>query len=205
MTIEELKDLVDKLTKQVDDKAKELDGLQKLKGSWSNEVGEVRKQNEDLVASLKAATEKLDSVTKEVEALKSNSQAGKTVNPPPEPKLSDKELADKLESKLTDAEKKDVEALFAKLPDADKKAFVEDDAFRVAVLKQAKAGDGKVNPNSPWRVVKPATPPSSEELENRVKELFKKHQSGVTLIDERGGGLGERKKAQDPTKPLKFL
>jgi chromosome segregation ATPase len=203
VTIEELQEKFEALEKAHTDKTKELDGLQSLKGKWSNEVGEVRKQIEDLTAREKVVAEKLEAATKELESLKSK-PAGKTENPPPAPKLSDKELADKLESDLTDAEKKDVEGLYNKLPDSEKKAFVEDDTFRVAVLKQAKTGSGQVNPNSPWRVVKPAPPPSSEELENRVKELFKKHRAGDTLIEQRGGGYGERKVSQD-SKPKKFL
>jgi chromosome segregation ATPase len=200
MTIEELQASIEELNKKLEDKSKELDGIQSLKGKWSNEVGDVRKEMDVLKGELKSLTEDRDAVKKELEALKSKADSGK-VNLPPVARVSDKELADKLETELTDAEKVEVEELWKKLPDSDKKAFVENDAFRVAVLKQAKAIDGKVNPDSPWRV-KPK--PSGDDLENKVKDLFKKHRAGVTLIDERGGGFGTPR----PTKEFsqaKFL
>jgi len=200
MTVEELQANVEELTKRLDDKAKELDGLQSLKGKWSNEVGDVRKEMDVLKGELKSLTVDRDAVKQELEALKSKPDTGK-VNSPPEAKVSDKELADKLETGLTEAEKKEVEELWKKLPDDDKKAFVENDAFRVAVLKQAKAKDGKVNPDSPWRV---QPKPPSGDLESKVKELFKKHRSGVTLIDERGGGFGTARQSKEFT-PTKFL
>lgn len=200
MTNEELMAKIQSFESQLADKNKELEGLQSLKGKWSNEVGDVRKEIETLKGELKTLTEDRDSVKKELEALKSKPVVGKDI-PPPAPKTSDKELADKLESELTEAEKKDVEDLWKKLPDTEKKAFVTDDTFRVAVLKQAKAVEGKVNPDSPWRV-KPK--PSSEDLEAKVKDLFKKHRAGVTLIDERGGGYGPAKVT--PAKgPVRFM
>jgi chromosome segregation ATPase len=208
MTVEELAAKVEALEKEREALQKKVDGLDSLNGKRGTEIGEVRKQLEDISAlkdAIKSLTEDRDAVKKELEALKSKAPVGGKDTPPPDKKLSDKELADKLESELTDAEKKDVEDLFNKLPDADKKAFVDDDTFRVAVLKQAKAGNGEVNPNGPWRVKKPVAPPSGEELERRVKELFKTHRAGGPLIEQRGGGYGERKPAQDPIKPKKFI
>lgn len=200
MTTEELQAKVAEMQNQLNEKVKELDGLQSLKGKWSNEVGDVRKEIETLKGELKTLTADRDAVKQELETLKSKSVAGKD-NSPPVAKTSDKDLADKLESELTEAEKKDVEELWKKLPETEKKAFVSDDTFRVAVLKQAKASEGKVNPDSPWRV-KPK--PSSEDLEAKVKDLFKKHRAGVTLIDERGGGYGPSKVIQAKP-PVKFM
>jgi len=203
-TIEELEKVVEGLTAKLDEKGKELDGLQKLKGTWSNEVGEVRKQSEVLAGELNTAKEAVEALTEDVKTLKSKEPPktpGKD-NPPPVAKVSDKDQADKLESELNEAEKKVVEELYKKLPDDEKKAFKDDDTFRVAVLKQAKAGDSTVNPDSPWRV---KTEPSSEDLDKKVKDLFKKYGSGSQLVDERNGQFGKSGEHKKDTGPRKFI
>ncbi len=207
MTEEASEKLVKELTDKIEALQKKVDGLDSLNGKRATEIGDVRKQMEEFTAlkdAIKSLTEDRDAVKKELEALKSKGPKDGKDTSPPDNKLSDKELADKLETDLTDAEKKDVEALYNKLPDSDKKAFVDDDAFRVAVLKQAKSGKDSVTPDGPWRVKKPVTPPSSEELEKRVIELFKKHRAGVTLVDERSGGYGDKKVSSQP-KAVKLM
>jgi chromosome segregation ATPase len=204
-TIEELEALVDGLTKRLTDKEKEIDGIQALKGKWSGEVGDVRKQLEDLTGlkdTVKTLTEDRDAVKKELEALKSKETVVEREDKtPPASKVSDKELADKLESELTDAEKKEVEGFITNLTADDKKRFVSDDTFRVAVLEQAKTGNGKVAPDSIWRVTKKKD--SREDLKSVVADLFKKHKSGNLVIDERSGGYGQRREAK-VEKPVKF-
>jgi len=205
-TIEELEELVEGLTKRLAEKEKEIDGIQSLKGKWSGEVGDMRKQVEELVGlkeTVTTLTEDRDAVKKELEALKSKGPVQREENPPPAPKTSDKELADKLESELTDAEKKEVEGFIGKLTADDKKRFVSDDTFRVAVLEQAKTGDGKVDPDSIWRVAPKKPKSSGEDIKAMVADLFKKHKSGNLVIDERGGGYGQRREAK-VEKPVKF-
>jgi len=202
MTVEELEAKVTELQSQLGEKAKELDGLQSLKGKWSNEVGDVRKEIDALKGEVKNLAADRDAAKTELDALKSKSGGTGKENLPPASKVSDKELADKLETELTEAEKKEVEELWKKLPDDDKKAFVDNDAFRVAVLRQAKAVDGKVNPDSPWRV-KPK--PSGEDLDAKVKDLFKKYRSGSTVVDERGGGFGAPRQPKQAVAPVKFM
>jgi len=205
-TIEELEELVEGLTKRLTDKEKEIDGIQALKGKWSGEVGDVRKQLEELTElkdTVKTLTEDRDSVKKELEALSSKEPAVKREEqPPPVSKVSDKELADKLESELTDAEKKEVEGFIVNLTPDDKKRFVSDDTFRVAVLEQAKTGNGKAAPDSIWRVTSKKKD-SREDLKSVVADLFKKHKSGNLVIDERSGGYGQRREAK-VEKPIKF-
>ncbi len=202
-TVEELEVDLAAMQKRLTDKEKEIDGIQSLKGKWSGEVGEVREQLKELVSLKDAAkilTESLDAVKKELDALKSNGPTKREEQPPPAPKTSDKEQADKLESELTDAEKKEVEGFLENLTADDKKRFVSDDAFRVAVLEQAKTG--KVAPDSIWRVTKKKD--SREDLKSVVADLFKKHKSGNLVIDERGGGYGIKREVK-AEKPVKFI
>lgn len=196
-TIEELETLVNDLAGQVAEKTKEIKGLQELKGGWSNEIKEVReaaKALEAIKGELKTLTEDRDAVKKELDALKlKESEAGKA-NLPPVSKESDKEQADKLESKLTDEQKDEIGKFVKSLSEEDQSKFVNDDTFRVAVMKQATTGNGSANPDSIWRVTKSKA--SGDDTETSVKKLFNKWKSGELVTDERGGKHGKANQGQ---------
>lgn len=204
----ELQTKVEALESKLADKEKELDGLQSLKGKWSNEVGDVRKKTDDLtstIASLKAALDEVkgdrDALKAEIESLKSKGTEGKSGQPPPAPKPSAKDEADRLESELTDDEKKLVEKVLAS--DEDKASFVSDDNFRAAVLKRVRAESGDGGPSSIWRVKKQA---SSDDLLTKVDKMFSKHK-GQDTSDGGKGRFGQPRviKAADGQKPVKFV
>lgn len=206
-TVEDLEVEVAAMQKRLTDKEKEIDGIQSLKGKWSGEVGEVREQLKEL-ASLKDAaktlTESLDAVKKELDALKSKGTETREDKKPTELELSDKELADKLESKLNDAQKKELDAFLDKLTKEDQARFESDDTYRVAVLEQA-TGNGEGSPDSKrWRIAAKKPKASGEDIKALVADLFKKHKSGNLVIDERGGGYGVKREVK-AEKPVKFL
>lgn len=203
-----LQSKVDSLESKLADKEKELDGLQSLKGKWSNEVGDVRKKTEDLTSTIAELKTALDEVKGDRDSLKSELDALKTRkasedNQPPEPKLSAKEEADSLESSLTDEQKKMVEEVLKDEGGDAIEKFSSDDKFRVAVLKQATAGSGDGGPSSLWRV-KPK--PSSDDLVKKVEQMFNKHKGKDTAQPtDRGYGKPRVIKAEEPGAANKWV
>ena len=201
-TLEEVEALLEKVTKEMADKNTELNGLQTLKGKWSEEMGDVRKVKEEFESKLNGLEESRDAFKAEIEALKKVPVKKDEENPPPPSKESVKEQADKLESELTDDEKKLVETILKGASDEDQKSFASNDTYRVAVMKEAKAGNGKEDPKSIWRVSKPKS--SSDDLDGRIQELFKKHRGERTVTDERRG-IGRPITIEEAKKSTTFI
>lgn len=200
---------IDDYEKRMTDLLKKVEGLDSLNGKRGTELGEIReraKKIDELEGLVKTLAEDRDAVKKELEELKTASAKGTEGKPKetssPSPKPSDKELADKLESELTDAEKKEVEGFVMNMTPEDRKAFVSNDTFRVAVLRQAKP-EGKTDPDSIWRV--PVKKASGEDIDARVRDLFKKHKSGNLVVDEKTGGYGSPIKTKSEHAPPKFI
>lgn len=208
--VAELQKKIEERDNELADLKKKIDGLDSLNGKRGTEIGEVRKQLEELAELKKAITdlkEDRDALKKEldeVKTLKSKEPEGKKDTSPPEPKLSDKEKAEKLESELNEDERKEVEGFVSKLTADDRKRFVSDDAYRVAVLSQVKSKEDGVNPDSIWRIP-PKKKASGDDLEKTVSELFKKYKSGNLVVDERSGGYGSASKPKAVNAPPKFL
>lgn len=203
MTVEELEGKVAQLEKELADKAKKLEGLDSLNGKRGTELGEIReklKEAEELKASVKVLTDKLESATKEIESLKSNKPAATKETQPPSQAGSAKEQADRLEESLTDDERKKVEAFLEAMPEKERKSFVEDDSVRVAVFEGIKSGNGKVVPDGIWRVKKPA---SGEDVVSKMKKALEKFNQGKLVTDERGGDFGKPRKTD--TKVHRFF
>jgi predicted nucleic acid-binding Zn-ribbon protein len=192
MTIEELEKLVSGLKsdltetkKALDEKAKELEGLQSLKGKWSNEVGDLRKKVEDFEGREKSLNDKLESAVKELDALKAAKATTREDNHSSSQKPSVTDQAATLESSLTEDERKKVEEFVKALDPEKRKSFVEDDAVRVAVFEEVKAGKPATeDPDSIWKVKKPAP---SGDVADQIRKLMKQSLAGNLVAEERGG------------------
>lgn len=204
MTSEELEAKVAALEKELADKAKKLEGLDSLNGKRGTELGEIReklKANEDLQASIKTLTEKLDSATKEIESLKSTKSTTVKETQPPPLAESDTERAEKLAAALNEEERKLAEA-FVKSQGQDAiKKFNTDDKYRVAVLEEVNAGNGKVAPDSiDWRE-KPKKV-TSDDIRKQLRVEYEKFVSKGLPPDVRGGDFGRPKVTPITRKPL---
>lgn len=200
MTVEELEAKIVALEKEREQLTKKVEGLESLSGKRGTELGEIRekfKESEALATSIKDLTEKLDSATKEIESLKSIKPTLKDTQPPP-PAESDAEKAEKLEKQLTDEEKKLVEGYLEKNPEV-RDEFIKSDSVRVALLEEVKAGNGKVAPDSIWRV-KPK--PSGDDSVKKIRSALKEYMSKGLPPDTRGGDFGRSQREPTLRKPL---
>lgn len=195
-TIEELAASVAAKDNELDALKKQVEGLEKLRGGWGNEVGDAKKRMEEFVgkiegleATIKTLTEDRDAVKKELDALKDPEKNGGGKKPAASV-LPDKDTNDELEKSLTDDQKALVEKMLEDEADAEK--FMSDEAYRRTVLEAVTAADGKKV--SLWRVKKAA--PSSDDVADHVKKLLKKAKGENVDEDERGGGGGQRKTPQ---------
>lgn len=198
------------LQQKLEEQAKELKGLQELRGKWANDVGEAKaealKKVEDLESQIKALAEDRETVRKELETLKTRKPDGQE---PAAEKKPLREQADELEARLSDKEKaeldKMLDALESSQDESEKemaKRFVSDDKIRLTFLQQAKEST-EAHPER-WRVKKP-TQTSVDDVKRTVEKLFKKHQGKVTL-DERGGSpAGARRVSNEAKPPPKWL
>lgn len=197
------------LQQKLEEQAKELKGLQELRGKWANDVGEAKaeamKKVEDLEGQIKTLAEDRETVRKELEALKTRKPDGQE---PAAEKKPLREQADELEAKLSDKEKQELDKMLDALENSAEesekemaKKFVSDDKVRLTFLQQAR--ETEAHPER-WRVKKPSQT-SVDDVKRTVEKLFKKHQGKVTL-DERGGSpAGARRVSNDAKPPPKWL
>lgn len=201
----ELADTNEKLAKVL----KEVEGLQSLRGSQSNEIGEARKQLakleelETLVKDLKGGR---DALLDEVKALKEKG-SGAVEGPTPTRTESEREEADRLEAGLTDKEREKVVKIMGVLKESDDprdKAQLEryktDDAYRVALFEQVK--ERQPADDELFRV-KPKATTSGEDVKSLVAKLMKQDRVRNVVADERGANT-VRVEPQRPSGPVKF-
>jgi hypothetical protein len=204
MTVEELEALVSglkseqsELKKVVDEKTKELEGLQSLKGKWSNEVGDLRKKVEDFEGREKSLNDKLESAVKELDALKTGKATKREDNHSSSQKPSATDQAETLELSLTEDERKKVEEFVKALDPEKRESFLKDDTVRVAVFEEVKAGKPATDdPDSIWKVRKPAP---SGDVADQIRKLMKQSLAGNLVAEERGG-LGARTRIEQKTR-----
>lgn len=180
----EKKTLEESLQEELEQLRKSNEGTQDLIKRWGTEMGEARKQQEEISKAadlLKSLEEKIASL----EGATGSPKGAGVAEPNDEPDV------DELESSLTEAQRKAAQDAYEAADDADKKLIVENETVRRQFFIEAKSADSGV-PESPWKKLASGSAPE-EDLDNKIKSLFnaEKARSKKVPGGPRGGSGGD--------------
>lgn len=169
---------IEKLKEKLEKESGRVLGAEKKFTEWAAEIGEVRKQKDELVTALADAKKILADLKVAPAPVVGHKQDETQVEDP-----------DTVEKQLTEDQRKVVEEGFNSLSPVEKQRYESDPKFRLVFLKRSQDA-APVIPSSPWKTAKQAKKTNEGAgYDDILDRVFKKKQQSSFVPPGSSGGI----------------